>query len=97
MDTFLTEFLHNVMDLDSTMATHPILFDVSSPNEINELFDRITYLKGASILRMLEDTIGAETFRKAVSNYLNKFLYSNAETDDLSHEIQLLVENIDVK
>lgn len=41
------------------------------------------YSKGASVLRMLSNMIGEETFLKGVSIYLKKHLYGNASTLDL--------------
>src|SRR5260370_7834959 len=47
------------------------------------MFDILTYEKGAAVLRMLEQFLGAENFRKGISLYLNKHKYANAETTDL--------------
>ena len=89
--------MHGVMELDATLASHPIVQNVSSPSQIAELFDSITYSKGASIIRMLENLVGSEIFRKATSNYLEKFYYQNAETNDFLNELEALVENSDIK
>ncbi|MCH7677283.1 hypothetical protein IH879_20365, partial [candidate division KSB1 bacterium] len=70
------------LSIDSLKTTHPISVDVKSANEIEELFDEISYGKGGSVLRMIDSFLGEETFRKGVSFYLNKFKYSNAEADD---------------
>ena len=48
---FLTSDLHRVMDLDATVNSHPIVQTVENPDQITELFDSITYSKGASVLR----------------------------------------------
>src|SRR5260370_17618133 len=47
------------------------------------MFDILTYEKGAAVLRMLEQFLGAENFRRGISLYLNKHKYANAETTDL--------------
>ena len=36
------------------------------------MFDVLTYEKGASVLRMLEQYLGAEDFRKGIAAYLRK-------------------------
>ena len=41
------------------------------------------YLKGASVLRMLDNFMGEEPFRKGVRNFLREFEYANAVTADL--------------
>lgn len=89
--------MHGVMDFDASTASHPIVQNVSSPNQITEIFDSITYSKGASIIRMLENLVGPEIFRQATTNYLNKFYYQNAETNDFLNELEALVDNFDVK
>lgn len=50
-------------------------------------------LKGASILRMLEDAVGEEVFQSSVTNYLNNHAYGNAVTQDLLDEIQKIYGN----
>ncbi|MEM0304533.1 MAG: M1 family metallopeptidase [Saccharolobus sp.] len=71
------------LDRDSLSTTHPIEAHVSDPHEIEQMFDDISYGKGASILRMIEAYVGEENFRRGVVNYLNKFKFSNAEGRDL--------------
>ena len=47
------------------------------------MFDVLTYEKGAAVLRMLEQYLGAEVFRDGVRAYLHEHAYANAETGDL--------------
>jgi len=68
---------------DSLKNTHPIEVDVKDPDEISQIFDEISYGKGASILRMIEDYTGSEEFRKGIAKYLNDHKYGNAEGSDL--------------
>jgi aminopeptidase N len=44
-DQFVTETLLNALYLDSLENSHPINLKVDNPNQINELFDAITYDK----------------------------------------------------
>ncbi len=73
---------------DGLKATHPIEAKVQNPEEIEELFDEISYGKGASILRMIEGYIGKDNFRKGVAAYLQHFRYSNASGRDLWEHLQ---------
>lgn len=66
--------------LDALKHTHPIEIDVHHPNEIGEIFDEVSYSKGASIIRMLAGYIGADNFRKGLQFYLKKHSYKNAST-----------------
>ncbi|MBA2336675.1 MAG: M1 family metallopeptidase [Acidimicrobiia bacterium] len=71
------------MDVDGLATTRSIEFPVASPEEANEMFDTLTYEKGASVLRMLEQYLGEETFRRGISRYLKTHAYANTETADL--------------
>ena len=68
---------------DSLASTHPIRQSVDSPEEIDQIFDEISYGKGASVIRMLEAFVGHEAFRQGVHDYLVKFQYGNARSEDL--------------
>ena len=84
---FLTGDLHPVLELDATESSHPIVVDVSTPDEINAVFDQIAYSKGASVIRMMEDFMGGDDFRRGISNFLKKFSFQNAVTEDLLKEL----------
>uniref|UniRef100_A0A8C4QVC2 Aminopeptidase n=1 Tax=Eptatretus burgeri TaxID=7764 RepID=A0A8C4QVC2_EPTBU len=71
------------LELDALDNSHPIEVEVGNPAEVDEIFDTISYSKGASVIRMLHDYIGDEDFRKGMNVYLNKFQHGNASTDDL--------------
>lgn len=80
---FVGGHLVSALGLDSQRSSHPIEVDCPDANQINQIFDSISYSKGASVLRMLSSVVGEETFLKGVSLYLKKHLYSNAVTADL--------------
>jgi aminopeptidase N len=46
------------------------------------------YQKGAWSLHLIRETIGPKLFQKAVINYLKKYQYQNAETDDFLAEVR---------
>ena len=75
------------MNADALSNTHPIQVRVDTVNEIQQVFDAISYGKGASILRMVEAYVGEAAFRRGVSAYLRKFRYSNARGEDLWRSI----------
>ncbi len=79
-DIFTYKFAFNK---DSFKSTHSIHTKVNSPNQINEIFDPITYEKGSCILSMLENFIGENNFRDGLRLYLSKFSYQNAVEDEL--------------
>jgi tricorn protease interacting factor F2/3 len=85
---FVRTSTSGAMGRDSLTKTHPIMAKVHDPEEIEELFDEISYGKGASILRMIEAYIGSENFKRGVAQYLQKFRYSNASGHDLWSNLQ---------
>nr|XP_053634367.1 aminopeptidase N-like [Cherax quadricarinatus] len=74
MEQFLISNLHKALELDSLKTSHPINVVVNHPDEIPQIFDVISYSKGASIIRMMQHFLSENTFRKGVTNYLNSLL-----------------------
>lgn len=87
---FIVEDSGYGLQLDSLRSSHPIEVDVKSPSEIGQIFDAISYSKGASVIRMLVAYLGEETFRKGIHSYLKKFEYKNAVTNDLWDALELV-------
>ncbi|MBK9306724.1 MAG: M1 family metallopeptidase [Nitrospira sp.] len=69
--------------VDGLVSTRPIEFPVRAPKDAEAMFDVLTYEKGASVLRMLEQYIGPNVFRDGVRQYLRTHAYDNADTKDL--------------
>jgi puromycin-sensitive aminopeptidase len=73
---------------DGLRSTRTIEFPVQHPAEAQGMFDVLTYDKGASVLRMLEQYLEPENFRRGVSLYLSKHKYGNTDTTDLWDAIE---------
>lgn len=71
------------LKLDALENTHPIEVEVRHPDEIRTIFDAISYEKGASVLLMLHDYLGADDFRDGLRLYLKRHAYANTDTVDL--------------
>lgn len=71
------------LNLDALDNTHPIYVEVKTPAEATENFDLITYEKGASVVRMVENWLGASAFRKGVRRYVRKHAEGNTVASDL--------------
>ncbi|MDF0675863.1 MAG: M1 family metallopeptidase [Nitrospira sp.] len=69
--------------VDGLVSTRPIEYPVHAPKDADAMFDILTYEKGASVLRMLEQHIGHTVFRDGVRQYLRTHAYANADTNDL--------------
>ena len=75
-------------DVDALDSTRSVEFEVRSPADCEGMFDVLTYQKGGSLLRMLEQYLGEQTFREGVSHYLGLHSYKNTETNDLWDAIE---------
>src|SRR5262245_29700423 len=71
------------MGVDGLQNTRPIEYEVKAPRDCEAMFDLLTYEKGASVLRMLEQHLGPDVFREGVRLYLDRHRFANAETTDL--------------
>lgn len=80
---FVTMDLGSALKLDGLENTHPIEVEVYHPDEINEIFDAVSYSKGATVIRMLQVYLGDTVFQKGLQKYLKTHAYKNAKTKDL--------------
>ncbi|EDV26424.1 uncharacterized protein TRIADDRAFT_22803 [Trichoplax adhaerens] len=85
---FLVMDSARALELDSLNNSHPIEVPVGHPSEVDEIFDAISYQKGSSIIAMLHDFLGDDGFRSGLNHYLEKFKYSNAQTEDLWESLE---------
>ncbi|PVH95707.1 hypothetical protein DM02DRAFT_617694 [Periconia macrospinosa] len=80
---YVTDNLASALSLDSLRSSHPIEVPVKRADEINQIFDAISYSKGSCVLRMISKYLGEETFMEGVRRYLKKHAYGNTQTGDL--------------
>ena len=85
------------LSLDGLHTTRPIEFPVHTPDEVDSMFDALTYEKGGSLLRMLEQYLGTQRFRNGVRRYLAAHRYGNTETTDLWDAIEETAEGLPIR
>ncbi len=71
------------MQIDGLHSTRPIEYEVISPDDTRGMFDLLTYEKGGSVLRMLEQYLSPDVFRDGIRVYLRRHSYANTVTTDL--------------
>ena len=76
-----------VLGVDSLRSTRAIRAKAETPAEIKEMFDGISYEKGAAVLRMLEGFLGPEAFRAGVNAYITRYQNGSATAEDLWREL----------
>jgi puromycin-sensitive aminopeptidase len=75
-------------EIDALAATRAVEYEVRSPEDADGMFDVLTYQKGGSVVRMLEQYLGEDAFRAGVRLYLDRYRYGNTETTDLWDAIE---------
>jgi aminopeptidase N len=78
----------SAIGLDSVATTHPIVQHVTTVEQISQAFDSITYQKGEAVIRMLEDYVGEDGWRRGVQAYIKAHRLSNTQTDDLWQSVE---------
>ncbi|KAK4580843.1 hypothetical protein RGQ29_024479 [Quercus rubra] len=79
---FLDEYTKG-LEMDGLRESHPIEVKINHASEIDEIIDSISYIKGASVIQMLQSYLGADCFQRSLASYVKKFACSNAKTEDL--------------
>lgn len=82
-DGYVIDDLRSALGLDSLRSSHPIEVPVKRADEINQIFDAISYEKGSCVLRMISKHLGEDVFLEGIRQYLNKHAYGNTQTTDL--------------
>jgi len=85
---FVVSTMTPALKLDALGNSHPIEVPVGHPSEIDEIFDAISYDKGASIIQMLHSYVGTKDFKAGMNSYLTEFQYKNAFTEDLWRHLE---------
>ncbi|KAL6212263.1 hypothetical protein ACLB2K_017484 [Fragaria x ananassa] len=70
-----TQFLDESTEglrLDGLEEFHPIEVEINHAAEVDEIFDAISYTKGASVIRMLQNYLVAEPFQRSLAAYIKK-------------------------
>ncbi|XP_053698808.1 membrane alanyl aminopeptidase [Sabethes cyaneus] len=80
---FVIEQLQGVMQMDSLESTHPMTHNVYTQSQVSNIFDNISYNKGAVVLRMVEHAIGTEKFQNALRKYIKEREFKTSRPDNL--------------
>ncbi|XP_066566761.1 endoplasmic reticulum aminopeptidase 1b [Amia ocellicauda] len=71
------------MEVDALSSSHPVSTQVENPAQILEMFDDVSYDKGACILNMLRDFLTPEAFKIGIIRYLRRYSYQNTRNTHL--------------
>jgi len=82
IDDAVISSLDGTLLLDSQPTTRAIRAKAETREEIEQMFDGISYGKAGDVLLTVENYLGPEVFRQGVHNYLAAHLYANATAED---------------
>uniref|UniRef100_A0A671WXH7 Aminopeptidase n=1 Tax=Sparus aurata TaxID=8175 RepID=A0A671WXH7_SPAAU len=83
VDDFFLGKCFEAMEVDSLSSSHPVSTHVENPTQIQEMFDDVSYDKGACILNMLRDFLTPEAFEIGIIRYLKRYSYQNTVNSHL--------------
>lgn len=83
VDDFFLGKCFEAMEVDSLSSSHPVSTPVENPTQIQEMFDDVSYDKGACILNMLQDFLTPDAFEIGIIRYLKKYSYQNTVNSHL--------------
>ncbi|NXN91146.1 LCAP aminopeptidase, partial [Rhinopomastus cyanomelas] len=75
--------IFKAMMKDSLNSSHPVSSAVQSSEQIEEMFDAFSYIKGASLLLMLKHYLTKEVFQAGIEIYLHDHSCGSTQSDDL--------------
>ncbi|XP_047447734.1 endoplasmic reticulum aminopeptidase 2 [Mugil cephalus] len=83
VDEYLLHTCFAAVGYDSLNSSRPISSPAENPTQIEEMFDTVSYDKGACVLHMLRHFLTDEVFQSGIVRYLRKYSYRNAYNQDL--------------
>ncbi len=87
-DKFVSEDVIAALHADALKSSRKIHVPVNSDEEIAETFDAIAYFKGSAVIRMLEQFLDPEVFRRGIARYMKKHAYGNTNPEDLAASLE---------
>ena len=77
-----------IMKVDESPRTRPVRVEVHDREGSKNVYSRIVYDKGASVLLMLEGWMGDDKVQSALRDYLNEHRFGIAATSDLAADLK---------
>lgn len=82
-EQYTTDAFGAAQRLDSLKSSHPIIVPIKHAEEVEQVFDAISYCKGSTVVNMVAAILGKDKFREGLQLYMQRHAYGNTETIDL--------------
>ena len=89
------ENYYTALFIDGLPHTHAII--PKNINQIDDIFDEISYSKGSCLINYISYLIGKEEFKIAITEYLENNEFSNTDTNTLLYYIQKTYDELEIK
>uniref|UniRef100_A0A8D0AH86 Aminopeptidase n=1 Tax=Sander lucioperca TaxID=283035 RepID=A0A8D0AH86_SANLU len=83
VEEYLLHTCFSAVGHDSLNSSRPISSPAENPTQIKQMFDTVSYDKGACVLHMLRHFLTDDVFQRGIVRYLRKYSYRNAHNQDL--------------
>lgn len=77
-----------IMKTDERPNTRPVRVDVQDREKSKDIYNRLVYDKGASVLLMLEGWLGEDAVLRAARAYIQEHRFANATTADFEADLR---------
>jgi len=82
-ETYVGMEQQRALQLDALRSSHPIQVPIAKAEQVEEVFDAISYCKGGSVVRMIYRVLGEKHFQEGLQLYFARHKYGNTRTIDL--------------
>jgi len=82
-EQYTTDAFGAAQRLDSLKTSHPVIVPIKHAEEVEQVFDAISYCKGSTVVNMVAAILGKDKFREGLQLYMRRHAYGNTETPDL--------------
>ncbi|XP_076261185.1 endoplasmic reticulum aminopeptidase 1-like isoform X2 [Rhynchophorus ferrugineus] len=83
MDQFIIDKTQPAMALDALVSSHSINTAVQNPSDIDNIFDTISYSKGAAVIYMLCNFLQEEILQNGLNDYITTYKYSTSDIKEI--------------
>ncbi|XP_050079428.1 aminopeptidase N-like [Anopheles maculipalpis] len=87
-EQFIVNNVHSALSQDCFANNRMMSYYATDPAVLNDLFDYVVYAKSASVIRMIQNVIGFDTFRQAINDYLRSRSYLTTRPEYLYTSIE---------
>lgn len=87
-DQYISDDLDRARSLDGLRSSHPVQVPIPKAEDVEQVFDAISYAKGCCVVRVIYHVLGPEKFKAGIQQYMKRHAMGNTVTDDLWNALE---------